>query len=103
MGHIKVTGWTLGHRLLLSLFCTVCTTLNVVNTNLASLPYGNEDLWKVGLPMQDTSLCVPLWLGFRDELALLLYVERRLMRAELTVCSTRLVDAESMMELEPRY
>jgi len=32
---------------LLSLFCTVCTTLNVVNTNISSLPYTNEDLWKV--------------------------------------------------------
>jgi hypothetical protein len=33
---------------LLSLFCTVCTTLNVVNTDITSLPYVNEDLWKVG-------------------------------------------------------
>jgi hypothetical protein len=33
--------------ILLSLFCTVCTTLNVVNTYITSLPYMNEDLWKV--------------------------------------------------------
>ena len=58
--------------ILLSLFCTLCTSLNVVNTDMTSLPYANEDLWKVGLPMQDASLCVPLWLGVTDELAILL-------------------------------
>jgi hypothetical protein len=52
--------------------CTVCTTLNVVNTNVTSLPYANEDLWKVGLPMQDASLCMPLRLGVTDELTILL-------------------------------
>jgi len=39
---------------------------------MTSLPYANEDMRKVGLPMQDASLCVPLWLGVTDELALLL-------------------------------
>ena len=34
--------------ILSSLFCTVCTTLNVVNTDISSLPYTNEDSWKVG-------------------------------------------------------
>jgi hypothetical protein len=32
---------------LLSLFCTRCTTLNVVNIDRTSLPYANEDLWKI--------------------------------------------------------
>jgi hypothetical protein len=33
--------------ILLSLFCTICTTLNVVSTDIISLPYTNKDLWKV--------------------------------------------------------
>ena len=82
--------------ILLSLFRTVCTTLNDVNTlvlhcpmqmkicrrlvclsktqgfvchcgselrtrviKYTSLPYANEGVYKVGLLMQDTSLCMP--------------------------------------------
>ena len=57
------------------LWLGVTDELALLTLYTTSLPYANEGLWKVGLPMQDAKLCMPLWLGVIDELALLtLYV-----------------------------
>ena len=61
------------------LWLGVTDELALLTLYTTSLPYANEGLWKVGLPIQDASLCVPLCLGVTDEFGLLLYVVRRLM------------------------
>jgi hypothetical protein len=52
--------------ILLSLFCTVCTILNVVNTDISLLPYTKENLWKVGFAFaRPKPLCAVMARSYR--------------------------------------